>query len=379
MHRMAERNIVMRKNYALDLPQIRQLGRTVSAQNRKSIIFDWTDSGFEFEFDGSLLLAEIITSPYIWSESIINDVTQQSETIKQTDWPWVIVLLDEDEKPYRKFQLNAEKEEYLLFSSNAPEHHRIRLIRLNEAAFYRTELQILRYDGTISRSTHSYNGRIEFIGDSITCGFGIATNNYNRLFYGIDEDGWETYASLTARKLNYEPQMVCVSGITLSSGFQWMPYVFGMKEIYPYADWFNSFSSSKQRWDFSSHHADIVVVNLGTNDATGIAKSDNPEEAEQKFAREYRDFLSCLREKYGSETIIICALGTMDYYLFDHIKSISDELRADGDQRIYSFKFQKMMPDSSDVGALGHPTYIRHKKMSEELCRFIQQIEHQLT
>ena len=134
----------MRKNYALDLPQIRQLGRTVSAQNRKSIIFDWTDSGFEFEFDGSLLLAEIITSPYIWSESIINDVTQQSETIKQTDWPWVIVLLDEDEKPYRKFQLNAEKEEYLLFSSNAPEHHRIRLIRLNEAAFYRTELQILR-------------------------------------------------------------------------------------------------------------------------------------------------------------------------------------------------------------------------------------------
>ena len=79
--------------------------------------------------------------------------------------------------------------------------------------------------------------KVEFIGDSITCGFGNMSNERDHMFYSIDENGWNSHAAIASRQLNASFSILSFSGITVSRGignFQWM--IPSMPELYPYTD-----------------------------------------------------------------------------------------------------------------------------------------------
>jgi len=72
----------------------------------------------------------------------------------------------------------------------------------------------------------------------------------------------------------------------------------GMGDQYSCA-YFHDYGPCQKPWDFSSWHADVVTVNLGTNDysATEIVPS------KQEFVSKYSSLLSTIREKYPGATI----------------------------------------------------------------------------
>lgn len=357
-----------------ELAALRWYGRTY--RDGEQIYFNWTDSGFELAFTGRLLMAGLHVCPYMLQEPYIDAVTQASMMREVPDWPWIAVFLDGQEEPYRMLPVNAQEQEVLLFASAKIEHHRIRVVKLSEGAFYKIALRTLTTDGEAAAPETACGGTIEFIGDSITCGFGNGVNDAQRRFYAADENGWKTYAAITARNLGLDASIIAVSGITLLSGVKNMPYSFGMKDIYPYTDRLLEERLGKtedfERWDFAAHPRDIVVLNLGTNDATAIAKSGDPA-MEAAFRCEYAAFLAQLRTLYGPETRLVCTLGGIDHYLYDTIRdAVADYKKASGDERVWSFKFGKMIPGTEDVGACMHPTVALHEKMAGELTAFLR-------
>ena len=127
--------------------------------------------------------------------------------------------------------------------------------------------------------------------------------------------------------------------------------------------------------DFANHPARYIVLNLGTNDASQIYFRPDKKQAEIDFRENYRAFVSTIRQLNGPKANIICALGCMDYYLFDTVKSIVSRLRADTkDKNIFIFKYNKMMNIGPDAGACLHPSIHRHQLMAQELVTFIQNL-----
>lgn len=356
------------------MPNLKLHGRTIFDEEKQALFFNWTCAGIEFNFCGTKLDAEFLADPGQEIEGLPFDTTAP----RRDTWPWVSVFFDGEEEPLISFELGCEKEIKTLFESKTQETHQIRIVKLTENSKsyvgingFEMEGQILELDEKKSKKT------IEFIGDSITCGFGNMVEDRDRLFFSEDENGWMSYASIAARTLDMDWNMVCMSGICsqLRTG---MPMDYGMNDLYLYTDriWQDRFRKDQelQKWDFASNAKDYVVINLGTNDATGIMLSEDQDGELEKFYQGYMDFVKTVRACNGPKTRIICALGSMDYYLYHDILEIVKEYQQQtGDQNISCLRFKKMAA-FDPIGACGHPNVVTDKKMAAELVAELKRL-----
>ena len=117
-----------------------------------------------------------------------------------------------------------------------------------------------------------------------------------------------------------------------------------------------------------------VVVNLGTNDCYGIQFSPDPAELD-RFPAAYRAFIGNIRRLNGPRTHIICALGSMNYYLWHDIASVMEQYKREtGDERLHLRRFNPMHPFDG-VGADGHPSLDTHQKMAHELAALLRTLD----
>jgi len=206
------------------------------------------------------------------------------------------------------------KKEYLLAQGLRPGKHTLELFKRTEWAmgktwFYQFELP----KGTkVLQRPPAQKRKIEFFGNSITCGYAdIDTTGKDR---GTSpyEDGYISYAAITARHFNAELHNTSKSGIGIT--VSWFPLV--MSEMYDRLDATNPNS----KWDFSKYAPDVVVINLFQNDSW-IVNLPNNDQFKAKFGttpptpefiiNAYRDFVKNVRAKYP-RAHIICILGSMD-------------------------------------------------------------------
>lgn len=354
--------------------KICRLGRTYLDAETGILHFNWTCSGLELIFRGTCLIAAL----YAQSGVELERDAVSGDMEERIIWPWVSVFLDDEVVPRRRFEISRLKDTQLLFQSETEETHKIRIVKITENL--KTGLGIGHFfmEGEILlQEERPVRQKIEFIGDSITCGFGNETKEKDRLFYSDEENGWLSHAAVAARKLDMDWKMICVSGICLGKR-DVIPLPYAMNDLYPYTDRILEDRLGRkvyQTWDFTADPSDYVVLNLGTNDATGIIGAEDSEQEEKKFHREYYEFLKMLRQCNGADTKIICALGSMDYYLYHHITEIVAEYRRDtGDERIACFRYPKI--DFMDpLGACAHPYVITHEKMADALAEYIKKME----
>ena len=185
---------------------------------------------------------------------------------------------------------------------------------------------------------------IEIVGDSITSGLGNRTADGTMHIRPDEEDGWMSYAALAARELGCEWSIVSESGIEVSRPEKPFFDKHGMEEIYAYTDelYQRQYAAQLEKWDFAAHPNDVVVLNLGTNrfyPALGLTIDDIPA-MEAHFQRQYGCFFRMVRALNGPNTLIVCTLGPMDYYLWDRLRDAVEEYqRETGDSRVILFKF----------------------------------------
>ena len=108
---------------------------------------------------------------------------------------------------------------------------------------------------------------------------------------------------------------------------------------------------------FSEAGADLICIHLEADTAENIHAA-----------------LKEIRRLNGPDTQIICALGSMSYYLFPEIEqAVRDYRKETGDERIRNFRYRPMAP-LDGFGAAGHPSLATQKKMGQELAEFIRSI-----
>ena len=154
-------------------------------------------------------------------------------------------------EPADKFEIGRKKQIKTIFASDKEEKHMIRIVKLTEN--YKTFAGIKGFymDGDILDKEWGKRPAIEFIGDSITCGFGNEAQEKDRLFFSEDENGWMSYGSIAARMLDMDWNMISMSGICteVRTG---MPMDYGMMDLYLYTDRIWQEKVKKMRQNYQS-------------------------------------------------------------------------------------------------------------------------------
>ncbi len=351
------------KKTVLDKSSAKQLGRTVISNDILCLVMSGT--GCEFSFTGKQLKLYIGCD-----ECSLNDG-------KECNLPRIAVMVND--RFILKKVITTRSEEITVINSDTTVTTKVRIVKLSEAAFSIAEIHPAETDDeAVITPTESKNLKIEFIGDSITCGYGIDDSNINSLFSTCAENFMKSHAYLTAELLNADYSAFSASGYGIISGYTHDGTRNTAEVLPPYYESLGfSYSSlpdgrkpHEVSWDFSQFIPDIAVINLGTNDSSFCTANHG---AEDEFESSYVDFIKTVRKNSG-KTVIICALGIMDTALFPKVTSACERYISEtGDINIHVLRF-----DTQD-GNLGyscnwHPSEDTHFYAAEKLADFIKSI-----
>lgn len=348
-----------KKEYLPEEVSIRLSGRTLYRD--KTLYLLHAASYIEFEFTGKLLEADL-----------------ESEGGGENFQAWIGIYAGDMDNAYQRIYLKKGKHRYRLWESSRAEKVLIRMVKLSENQYaYSAVKKFILDENAHVQKTAAKKKRIEFIGDSITCGFGNE-GNAGDIFTTGTENPLKAYGALTARKLDCDFTVVAWSGIGMISS--WIPPEAeepneGMlvPKVYPYVD-YGLFRKKgwvpNEKYDYEKDNCDVIVVNLGTNDASYTR--DN-EVRRQVFREAYEKFIRYLRLTHKKKAII-CTSGAMTDLVDHEIQAAVESVREEEhDSLLYYMKFGK--PDAEDgEGAVGHPSMIRHGKMAEQLSAWIKEM-----
>ncbi|RYE16228.1 MAG: acetyl xylan esterase [Sphingobacteriales bacterium] len=204
--------------------------------------------------------------------------------------------------------------------------------------------------------------KIEFIGNSITCGAGSDPSAVP-CGTGVWQDqhnAYMSYGPATARLLNSEWQLTAYSGIGLIHSCCGIKFT--MPDIF---DRVNLLQDSL-KWDFKKYQPDVVTVCLGQND--GIQDS-------VAFCSAYVKFIKTLRKYYPGADVVCLSSPMGDEKLTsvlkNYITGVESFMRQNGDTKIHHYFFSRRYTGGCDT----HPNIAEHKLIANELAAYIKKLK----
>lgn len=270
--------------------------------------------------------------------------------------------------------VDNKEEVYEVFKSDTPQEVTVSLVKLSESPMSTIAITDIKVTGSPIKPTENKEKLIEFIGDSITCGYGIDDPDKAHHFSTKTEDATKAFAYKTAQALGADYSLVSFSGYGIISGCsngedkvseQALPQYY-TKLGYSWAA-NGSFKPSDVEWDFS-RQPDVVVINLGTNDDS---YTKNIEERQNEFRDAYTEFLKTVRSK-NPNAKIVCAFGIMGDRLFDKIQeAVNNYTTETGDSNVSTLRFD-VQQASDGYSADWHPSVTTHDKASQKLAEYVK-------
>ena len=260
-------------------------------------------------------------------------------------------------------KLNEKEKKILLFNNNNLEQKiKIRVILLSEAIFGCIGIKNIIVNSSFPENlaikpTEKKPLKIEFIGDSITCAYGIEAKAPTEHFDTRTQNFEKSYAFLAAKELNFDYSVVCYSGCGIISTGNIMP------QRYTKINYFSNINDNE--WNFKKYKNDIIVISLGTNDA-GFIWGFRIDE----YVEDYVNFLKMVREK-NPNAYIICIIGMMGFE--ELFPLINEAIHLTGDKKTFGYLLpaQKM---EDGIGAEFHPNYVSHAKWGKLLSEIIKEV-----
>ncbi len=314
---------------------LRIYGRT-SVKDDTLYLF-WTNSGFSMNFRGTGVSAKLTVS-----------------TQNPTYYGFLNVYVDGAFAPAKTLCLTKDAEIVLIDGlENGP--HTIEVRKRNEAAYGASATVgiagISVIDGQfITEPPPAPKRTVEFIGDSITSGFGNTVRDGSGAIFSTDtEEGTMTYAVLAAKALGADARILSRSGI----GFVKNASCDSFYDHYPLTCSLPGNGLDPTPWDFGASPADVVVINLGTND--GGATRNGAAIPDAEMTEDAVDLLRLVREK-NPDAYILWTYGLMGNGRQAALKAAVDRLRSEGDDAVDYFPLVPMNSSKEGVGVHGHPT-----------------------
>ncbi len=248
--------------------------------------------------------------------------------------------------------------------------HELRAMYSIEGYEYKPEFRGLVLDkgGKMLAPAALPERRIEFIGNSITCGYGSESTNPEEHFSFETENHYIGYAQITTRALGAQAYVVARSGIGVYRNYG------GPKEGTPELNMpsqyeYTLYDDKSETWDFSRYTPDVVCINLGTNDL-----STNNYDV-KRLKQGYKSFLSMVRSHNPNAKIVYLCGSMLNGKELEIAKKVLNEVVAEanksGDTNVFRFDFT---PQNGDLqyGADWHPSRWQHEKMAGELTAFLR-------
>ena len=295
-------------------------------------------------------------------------IGKSAEVVLAGDGP--TILHEDYEKPRYAVYVNeillldttiSEKEKIiLLFNNEIEQKYKIKIILLSEAILGCIGIKNINAlssysEDKIINPTEKKKYSIEFIGDSITCAYGIEAQAPSEFFDTRTQNFEKSYAYLSAKELDFDYSVVCYSGCGIISTGNIMSQRY--TKI--------NYLSNNTEWDFEKYNNDIIVINLGTNDF-GYVWGFRIDEYVEKYA----EFLKLVREK-NPNSYIICLLGMMGCE--DLFPLIDQAINLLGDERILGFLLPAQRIQDG-IGAEFHPNCVSHSKWGQLVAQIIKDV-----
>ena len=330
-----------------------------------ALYLGYSASFLEFSFKGTKAEAELVTD--------------------RLDWPeihraWVAVFVDGAETPALRFPLTKEKEHFVLYESAEAKAVTLRIMKYSEAAFGAVGMTSLEVEGELLQPPAPKAKKIEVIGDSITCGYGIEGVVDVDTFTTAQENPWNAYGCRVARALDAEFSLISWSGNGIVSHYvdesvnEPRNDEALMPELYYYEDYSADSHRGKARTeynkrDFTSYQPQLIIINLGTNDGS---YTRNIPARDRAFVNGYVKFLRQIRE-VNPDANILCTVGLMRQETNALVAEAVSRVNNFGDRKVF---FKEAFLQNGEVDGFGadwHPTESTQKKFAEYLLEFIKE------
>lgn len=241
--------------------------------------------------------------------------------------------------------------------------HLFEIIKLTESANNSLAVEKVETDGRFLPPKEESALKIEFIGDSITTGFGVLSRETYGEYKTKEQDVTKAFPYLTARALGASYQVVAAGGWGIARS-KYSPYM--IPDFYENVDLLRN----ADKWDVSAFSPDYFVVTLGTNDFSYLADLSEPMRSEERAAVKAR-FLSFLKGLLKRKGKLILVYGFFDY---PDLGVMTEEVKSElSSPRVLTLRVQSMN-SLSDVKA-GHPGKRVHAAAAKRLTALIRREE----
>ena len=225
--------------------------------------------------------------------------------------------------------------------------------------------QLLGVEGTLIPSEAPSGRRIELVGDSITCGFGVLGPDPTCAFSPDTEAEPRAWGAIAAKELGAMRMVTAVSGMGVFRNFDGSTSD-TMPERYDRA----LAEDPTSVWDHRAFEPDLVVVNLGTNDFAGGKGDPGP-----AFEAAYTKFLGALRARHAAARIVVTTSpmlsGRNHAQQRAYVEAAIAARAAEGDTKISLVDLETQ--DGLDgYGCAYHPSIATHQKMAAKLVQHVK-------
>ncbi len=314
---------------------VRYTGRTLQGADG-SVTFDWVGTYFETKLSGGNLavkLSETGTSYYnVFVDGSLHRVVKACG--KDT-------VID--------FVLGAGRGV-----------HNLRIQKRTEGEFGKTTIHrfILPASGALQSAGIERSRHIEFIGNSLTCGYGTEGKHRDEPFKLETENCNLSFSTIVARYFDADYTLVAHSGRGAVRNYGDSVRVSAVTMREKMLQTFDE--GSTEQWNFKTYTPDLVVINLGTNDF-----SVEPKPFKSEFVASYTKMLKQVREHYGQVPILCIYCCTIPAPVYDFYEAALAEMN---DKNIHLLRLPDgLFNTETDYGAVWHPNYSGQRKMAMEI------------
>lgn len=297
--------------------------------------FDWPNSGFTLSFRGTAISLSFAEFKKLYTFYVLVKVDNICQRFAlSTGNEKIIIEGLQNKKHVLEFIKITEGEERIVFKG---------------AEIFGTTPALL--------PTKPQTGlKIEFLGDSLTAGYGNLAPATEKLYYTYQQDSTRAYAYICASLLGADAHYECISGKGVYFNCN------GVKD-YEIPTFFTHASrETKEAWDFSAWTPEVVVINAGTNDYCGKVE-------DAIFTAAAVDFLRLVRKTYP-EALIVWAYGMTQTAA---IPAIEEAFRIFEDGNAHFLKIRSMYEYQDEVGGNGHPNEKSHRRVGKLLAKYLKQ------
>jgi lysophospholipase L1-like esterase len=331
-------------SYAASDPRVRVMGRSIN--DGGTVSFGASGVTFFIRFRGTSL-----------------DVDLERASADTADHDWFTVVVDGGEPT--RFRTRSRTQRYSLARDLPPGEHTVVLSKATEGQNGHDRLIALHADELLQADPLPAR-RIEFIGNSITAGYGLDPRPIackQGTWYDATH-AWLAYGPRVARRVNAQWMLSAISGIGIvrnwNSPGPVMPNV--------YHGLFMEYADSTTSWDFRRYTPDLVIVALGTNDfSDGDGKTPRPALDGDAFVRDYTRFAAGVRSRYPRAKMLLLTSAMLDaqknQMLASYLQRVIAARAAAGDSAIAPFSFKGHYTSGCD----GHPDLAEQLRMANEL------------